>query len=575
MTPREAYEQWLKDFADDRETVDELLSIQNDEKEIEDRFYTDLSFGTAGLRGVLGAGSNRMNCYVVRRATQALAKYILSTPGQAERGVVIAYDSRRFSDRFARQAALVLCKMGVKVYLFESLRPVPMLSFAVRHLKAIAGIVITASHNPAQYNGYKVYWEDGGQMPPERADKILELIHQTTYQESAPMDEDKALESGLLQIIGKDVDDAYMACVESLAISPELDREMGDKLAIVYTPLHGSGNIPVRRALADMGFTRVFVVPEQEKPDPTFHTVRVPNPEDPAAFKLALELQKKVHADLVFGTDPDCDRVGIAVLDGEGRVHALSGNQIGCLLLHYILDRRRANGTLPKNAAAVKSIVSTELARAICDDYGCAMVETLTGFKFIAEKIEQFTETGEHTFVFGFEESCGYLSGTEVRDKDGVNASLLIAETAAWYKKQDMTLYDALEAIYKKYGYYDSRVTSFALSGMDGLQKMGALMNDLREKVPSEFAGKRVLAVRDYLKGERVDTQGSVSALEQGKSNVLYYELEDGAWICVRPSGTEPKVKLYVNAMSASHEETEKQLQALSDAAVDCLNSLL
>ena len=575
MTPREAYEQWLKDFADDRETVDELLSIQNDEKEIEDRFYTDLSFGTAGLRGVLGAGSNRMNCYVVRRATQALAKYILSTPGQAERGVVIAYDSRRFSDRFARQAALVLCKMGVKVYLFESLRPVPMLSFAVRYLKAIAGIVITASHNPAQYNGYKVYWEDGGQMPPERADKILELIHQTTYQESAPMDEDKALASGLLQIIGKDVDDAYMACVESLAISPELDREMGDKLTIVYTPLHGSGNIPVRRALADMGFTRVFVVPEQEKPDPTFHTVRVPNPEDPAAFKLALELQKKVHADLVFGTDPDCDRVGIAVLDGEGRVHALSGNQIGCLLLHYILDRRRANGTLPKNAAAVKSIVSTELARAICDDYGCAMVETLTGFKFIAEKIEQFTETGEHTFVFGFEESCGYLSGTEVRDKDGVNASLLIAETAAWYKKQDMTLYDALEAIYKKYGYYDSRVTSFALSGMDGLQKMGALMSDLREKVPSEFAGKRVLAVRDYLKGERVDTQGSVSALEQGKSNVLYYELEDGAWICVRPSGTEPKVKLYVNAMSASHEETDKQLQALSDAAVDCLNSLL
>ena len=575
MTPREAYEQWLKDFADDRETVDELLSIQNDEKEIEDRFYTDLSFGTAGLRGVLGAGSNRMNCYVVRRATQALAKYILSTPGQAERGVVIAYDSRRFSDRFARQAALVLCKMGVKVYLFESLRPVPMLSFAVRHLKAIAGIVITASHNPAQYNGYKVYWEDGGQMPPERADKILELIRQTTYQESAPMDEDKALASGLLQIIGKDVDDAYMACVESLAISPELDREMGDKLTIVYTPLHGSGNIPVRRALADMGFTRVFVVPEQEKPDPTFHTVRVPNPEDPAAFKLALELQKKVHADLVFGTDPDCDRVGIAVLDGEGRVHALSGNQIGCLLLHYILDRRRANGTLPKNAAAVKSIVSTELARAICDDYGCAMVETLTGFKFIAEKIEQFTETGEHTFVFGFEESCGYLSGTEVRDKDGVNASLLIAETAAWYKKQDMTLYDALEAIYKKYGYYDSRVTSFALSGMDGLQKMGALMSDLREKVPSEFAGKRVLAVRDYLKGERVDTQGSVSALEQGKSNVLYYELEDGAWICVRPSGTEPKVKLYVNAMSASHEETDKQLQALSDAAVDCLKSLL
>ena len=575
MTTREAYEQWLRDFADDPETVDELRSIQHDEKEIEDRFYTDLSFGTAGLRGVLGAGSNRMNRYVVRRATQALAKYILSAPGQAARGVVIAYDSRRFSDRFAREAALVLCNMGVKAYLFESLRPVPMLSFAVRHLGAIAGIVITASHNPPQYNGYKVYWEDGGQMPPERAGQILALIQQTTYRESQPMDGQKALDRGLLQIIGREVDDAYMACVESLAISPELDRELGGKLTIVYTPLHGSGNVPVRRALRDMGFSRVFVVPEQEKPDPAFPTVKVPNPEDPAAFALALRLQKEIGADLVFGTDPDCDRVGIAVLDGAGNVHALSGNQIGCLLLHYILDRRKANGTLPENAAAVKSIVSTEMARAICEDYGCAMVETLTGFKFIAEKIEQFTTTGEHTFVFGFEESCGYLSGTEVRDKDGVNASLLIAETAAWYKTQNMTLYDALEALYRKYGYYDAKVTSFALSGKDGLEKMGRLMADLREKTPADFAGIRVLAVRDYLKGERTDAEGARSPLEQERSDVLYYELEGGAWICVRPSGTEPKVKLYVNAVSASHETTDKLLEALSGAAVDCLNSLL
>ena len=572
MTPHEAYEQWLREFAEDKETVAELTDIAGDEREIEDRFYTDLSFGTAGLRGVIGAGSNRMNAYVVRRATQALAKYILSEAGQAERGVVIAYDSRKYSDVFARQAALTLCNMGVKVYLFESLRPVPVLSFTVRHLHAIAGIVITASHNPAQYNGYKVYWEDGGQMPPERADEILALIGQTTYAESVAMEEDKALDAGLLTIIGKDVDDVYMRTVEALAINPELDRKMGGELTIVYTPLHGSGNIPVRRALADMGFTKVFVVPEQEKPDPAFSTVKVPNPEDPAAFTLALKLQKELGADLVFGTDPDCDRVGIAVLDGEGQVHALTGNQIGSLLLHYILEQRKSLGTLPANAAAVKSIVSTELARAICERYGCRMVETLTGFKFIAEKIQQFSETGENTFVFGFEESCGYLSGTEVRDKDGVNASILIAETAAWYKSRGMTLYDALEEIYREYGYYDSRVTSFALAGKDGLAKMASLMSQLRAEPPREFAGRRVLAIRDYQSGERKDSEGRVSALEQGRSNVLYYELEGGAWICVRPSGTEPKVKLYVNAVSDSHEKTDEALQALTDAAVACLN---
>ena len=573
MGYRETYESWLRDFRDDLETVKELQGIAGDEREIEDRFYTELSFGTAGLRGVLGAGTNRMNAYNVRRATCALAKYILREPGQAERGVVIAYDSRRFSDSFAKQAALTLAARGVRAYLFESLRPVPELSFSVRHLHAIAGIVITASHNPRQYNGYKVYWEDGGQMPPERADQILSLIHETSYQESTAMDEQEARDKGLLTIIGQEVDDAYIACVKKLSISPELIREMGDKLKIVYTPLHGSGNVPVRRILKEIGFSQVYVVPEQELPDPDFPTVKVPNPEDPAALSMGLALQKKLGADVVFGTDPDCDRVGIAVLDGEGNAHGLTGNQIGCLLLNYILDRRKALHTLPANAAAVKSIVSTEMARAICEDYGCAMIDVLTGFKFIAEKIEQFETTGEHTFVFGFEESCGYLSGTDVRDKDGVNAAMLIAETAAWYKKQNMTLYDGLQALYKKYGYYDAKVTSFALAGKDGLAQMAGLMKSLRENAPADFDGVKVTAVRDYAAGTRKTAAGAVETLEQPQSNVLYYELENKGWICVRPSGTEPKIKLYVNAVSGSAQETEAMLAKLSDAAVALLNS--
>ncbi len=572
MNYRENYEKWLKDFRNDEATYQELLSIAGDEKEIEDRFYMELSFGTAGLRGVLGAGTNRMNAYNVRRATKALGKYILQEAGQAERGVVIAYDSRRYSDVFAKQAALTLANVGVKAYLFDALRPVPELSFSVRHLNAIAGIVITASHNPKQYNGYKVYWEDGGQMPPERAGIIEGLIHETSYQESVPMDEQEAIEKGLLVIIGKEVDDAYIANVKTLSISPELGQTLGSTMKIVYTPLHGSGNVPVRRILKEMGYTQVYVVPEQELPDPDFSTVRVPNPEDPAAFDLALKLQKEIGADVIFGTDPDCDRVGIAVLDGEGNLHALTGNQIGCLLLNYILEQRSAKGELPANAAAVKSIVTTEMARAICEAYGCKMFDVLTGFKFIAEKIEQFGETGKHTFVFGFEESCGYLSGVDVRDKDGVNASMLIAETAAWYKTQGMTMYDGLQSLYKKFGFYDAKVTSFGLAGKDGLAKMAQLMIDLRADAPTEFAGKKVLAVRDYKKGTRVTAEGE-EKLEQPATNALYYELEGNAWICIRPSGTEPKVKLYVNAVTGSEAATQALLTELSDAAVDLLNS--
>lgn len=572
MDYKAEYKRWLVKFRDDPETVQELLSLEGNEKEIEDRFYTELEFGTAGMRGVLGAGLNRMNQYNVRRATLGLARYIAEDPERQARGVVIAYDSRRKSDEFARQAALVLCAAGIPAYLFESLRPVPVLSFSVRALHAVAGIVITASHNPPQYNGYKVYWEDGGQMPPERASEVLRHIRAADFSEARPMDEGQAKAKGLLRIIGAEVDDQYIQMVKSLSIDPDLVAEMGGQLKIVYTPLHGSGNIPVRRVLREAGFSQVSVVKEQEKPDPNFSTVKVPNPEDPAAFTLALKLQEELNADVVFGTDPDCDRVGIAVKDKAGQTHILTGNQIGCLLLHYILTARKKRGTLPPNAAAVKSIVSTEMAQAIADDFGIRMFNVLTGFKYIAEKIQEFEESGEYQFVFGFEESYGYLSGTSVRDKDGVNACLLIAETAAYYKKQGMTLYDALESLFERYGYTGEKVTSFALTGKDGLAKMKGLMDSLRQNPPREFAGKKVLAVRDYLKSERV-CGSETQPLTLPKSDVLYYELQDKAWICVRPSGTEPKVKLYVNGVTASRADTQALLEDMSRAAVELLES--
>lgn len=572
MDYKAEYKRWLVKFRDDPETVQELLSLEGNEKEIEDRFYTELEFGTAGMRGVLGAGLNRMNQYNVRRATLGLARYIAEDPERQARGVVIAYDSRRKSDEFARQAALVLCAAGIPAYLFESLRPVPVLSFSVRALHAVAGIVITASHNPPQYNGYKVYWEDGGQMPPERASEVLRHIRAADFSEARPMDEGQAKAKGLLRIIGAEVDDQYIQMVKSLSIDPDLVAEMGGQLKIVYTPLHGSGNIPVRRVLREAGFSQVSVVKEQEKPDPNFSTVKVPNPEDPAAFTLALKLQEELNADVVFGTDPDCDRVGIAVKDKAGQAHILTGNQIGCLLLHYILTARKKRGTLPPNAAAVKSIVSTEMAQAIADDFGIRMFNVLTGFKYIAEKIQEFEESGEYQFVFGFEESYGYLSGTSVRDKDGVNACLLIAETAAYYKKQGMTLYDALESLFERYGYTGEKVTSFALTGKDGLAKMKGLMDSLRQNPPREFAGKKVLAVRDYLKSERV-CGSETQSLTLPKSDVLYYELQDKAWICVRPSGTEPKVKLYVNGVTASRADTQALLEDMSRAAVELLES--
>ncbi|HIS84692.1 MAG TPA: phospho-sugar mutase [Candidatus Faecivicinus avistercoris] len=573
MEAMELYRQWLADFADDADTVADLKAIENDPKEIEDRFYKELEFGTAGMRGVLGAGTNRLNIYNVRRVTRALAKYILTTPDGAEKGVAIAYDSRHMSDVFAKQAALVLCNAGVKAYLFDSLRPVPVLSFTIRHLKCIAGIVITASHNPKQYNGYKAYWTDGGQMPPESVKGITDRLPETTYAESVPMDEAEALAKGLLTYIGKDVDDAYIAAVKKLSVNPELAREMGKTLKIVYTPLHGSGNIPVRRIFREIGMENVYVVPEQELPDGDFPTVKVPNPEDPGAFALALKMQEKLGADLCVGTDPDCDRVGIACMTESGP-RLLNGNQIGCILLHYILSQKKERGELPANAAAVTTIVSTDMAAAIAKSFGCEMIEVLTGFKYIAEQIHRFETTGCNTFMFGFEESFGYLSGTDVRDKDGVNACMLIAEAAAWYKKMyNKTLVDAIDMLYEQYGYYGDKVTSFVLPGKDGLEKMQAVMQALRANPPKSFAGTDVKALRDYQTSKRICGE-TVEKLTLPKSNVLYFELEGGAWICVRPSGTEPKIKLYVNAVSGSAGETQRLLNAYSDAAVKLLESL-
>lgn len=567
MNVQENYQRWLKDFANDEETVKELKAIADDPAEIEDRFYTELSFGTAGMRGVIGAGMNRMNKYNVRRATKGLAMYLKQNPDEAARGVVIAYDSRRCSAEFAKDTALVLCAEGVPAYLFDALRPVPILSYALRHLKAIAGVVVTASHNPPQYNGYKVYAEDGAQVGPEAAEGITRMIRSIQYTDCNLMDEKEALDKGLLHIIGdKEVDNDYIAQIKTLCIQPELLKQEGKNLNIVYTPLHGSGNVPVRRMLKEIGLTNVAVVKEQEMPDPNFSTIKVPNPEDPGAYELAFKLAADVGASVIFATDPDCDRLGVAVKDSEGEWHLLTGNQIGCVLLHYILSSLKKQGKLPGNGAAVKSIVSTSLANRICDSFGIKMYEVLTGFKFIGEKIQQFQDSGEHTFLFGFEESYGFLSSTFVRDKDGVNASLLISEVACACMAEGITLYDRVQEIFKEYGYFVEKVVSTTLPGKDGLTRMKEIMTGLREEPPKMIGGMKVTAVRDYLKGIRV-CDGKTEETGLPASDVLYFELENGCWVCVRPSGTEPKIKLYVNTNHAEKQKAEELNALLCEAS--------
>ena len=568
MNYRDEYKNWCTDAYFDEETKAELKALEGNEAEIEDRFYKKLEFGTGGLRGVIGAGTNRMNIYTVRQATQGLANYILSQNGQ-EKGVAIAHDSRIMSPEFAREAALCLNANGIKTYLFESLRPTPELSFAVRELGCIAGIVITASHNPREYNGYKVYWEDGAQITPPYDKNILaEVAKVTVYDQVKTMEEDSARVAGLFQIIGTDFDAKYNEQLKKQSIHPEIIKEAAKDMKIVYTPLHGTGNIPVRTVLRELGFEQVYVVEEQKKPDGIFPTVAYPNPEDAKAWTLALELAKKVDADIILATDPDADRLGVYAKDTKtGEYVSFTGNMSGMLIAEYILRERTKNGTMPENPALVETIVTTDMAKAIAADYNTALIEVLTGFKYIGEQIKFFEQTGAHNYVFGLEESYGCLAGTYARDKDACVAVMMLCEVASYYKTQGKTLWDAMVDMYEKYGYYKEGLATVTLKGIDGAQQIQEMMTQFRENPPKELAGHQVLAVRDYKADTRKDmVTGEVTKTGLPISNVLYYELSENAWCCVRPSGTEPKIKFYFGVKGNSLEDAAEKLKALEEA---------
>ncbi|MGI6778311.1 MAG: phospho-sugar mutase [Acetivibrionales bacterium] len=572
MDSYKSYKQWLENSYFDKETVEELNSIKDNPKEIEERFYRELEFGTGGLRGILGAGTNRMNKYTVRKATQGLADYILKKgEGAKERGVVIAYDSRLKSDEFALETALVFAGNGIRAYLFNELKPTPELSFAVRFLNAAGGVVITASHNPKQYNGYKAYGEDGAQLSPEESDKVIDEVRKIFDITKVNRISKKEAEArGLLKIIGKEIDIEYMNCLKTLSVNPELAKSMGSELKIVYTPLHGTGNKPVRRLLDETGFKNVLVVKEQEMPDASFSTVKSPNPEDKNAYKLGIELANKENGDLIIATDPDCDRVGVMIKNESGQFMSLTGNQIGCLLMEYILSQKKNKGELPKNGFVVKTIVTSELARAISKEYNVEMVEVLTGFKFIGQKIKELDEYGDRTFIFGFEESYGYLAGTYSRDKDAVVASLLIAEMAAFFRLKGMAVHQALHELFEKYGYFLEDTVSFTLEGKDGQERIVNTMDYLRENMDSKFGTQRVTAIRDYLKQKRFAMiDGKSHNLELPPSNVLYYELGGSDWFCIRPSGTEPKIKIYFGISESDAESAESKLQKVKENVLD------
>lgn len=568
MNYKDTYNDWLQNPYFDEATKEELRAIADDEKEIEDRFYRQLEFGTGGLRGVIGAGTNRMNIYTVRQATQGLANYIISQNGQ-EKGVAIAYDSRIMSPEFATEAALCLNANGIKTYRFTSLRPTPELSFAVRKLGCIAGIVVTASHNPREYNGYKVYWEDGAQITPPHDKNILaEVAKVTSFDLVKTMEKADAVAAGLYQEIDTEIDEAYMEELKKQSIHPEVISEMAKDFTIVYTPLHGTGNIPVRRVLKELGFEKVYVVPEQEKPDGTFPTVAYPNPESPKAFELALALAKKVDADIVLATDPDADRLGVYCKDTKsGNYVSFTGNMSGMLIAEYILKERTATGTMPENPALVETIVTTDMAKVIAQAYGVHLIEVLTGFKYIGEQIRLFEENHTYNYVFGLEESYGCLAGTYARDKDACVAVMMLCEVASWYKKQGKTLWDAMLAMYEKYGYFKEGLETITLKGMDGAQQIQQMMAEAREHLPQQIGDAKVLAVRDYKTDVRYDmTDGSKSATGLPTSNVLYYELEDHSWCCVRPSGTEPKIKFYFGVKGTSLSDAEAKLDGLQKA---------
>ncbi len=567
MDYREVYKQWCTDPYFDEETRAELAAVKDDAAEIEDRFYRPLEFGTGGLRGVIGAGTNRMNIYTVRLATQGLSNYILSQNGQ-EKGVAIAYDSRKMSDRFAEEAALCLNANGIRAFVFESLRPTPELSFAVRELGCIAGIVITASHNPREYNGYKVYWEDGAQITPPHDKNILaEVFKVTSFDLVKTMEKEAAVKNGLFTIIGKEMDDRYLEELKKQSIHPEIIREMAKEIKIVYTPLHGTGNLPVRRVLKELGFEQVYVVKEQELPDGGFPTVSYPNPESPKAFELALALAKEKDADLVLATDPDADRLGVYCKDTKsGGYVSFTGNMSGMLIAEYLLRERTAAGTMPERPALVETIVTTDMAKAVAKAYDTTLIEVLTGFKYIGEQIRLFEEQHMYDYVFGLEESYGCLAGTYARDKDACVAVMLLCEAAAWYKKNGMTLWDAMLAMYEKYGYYKEGLETITLKGIDGAARISEIMREMRENPKERLGGCEVLAVRDYKKGVRVDKRtGEETKTGLPSSNVLYFELSGDAWCCVRPSGTEPKIKFYFGVKGESLSDAEEKLKALRE----------
>lgn len=566
----DVYKMWCTDAYFDEETRKELLALEGNDKEIEDRFYRQLEFGTGGLRGVIGAGTNRMNIYTVRQATQGLANYIISQNGQ-DKGVAIAHDSRIMSREFTEEAALCLNANGIRTYVFDSLRPTPELSFAVRELGCIAGIVITASHNPREYNGYKVYWEDGAQITPPHDKNILaEVAKVTSFSQVKTMDKFAAEEKGLYWTIGSGLDDRYMEELKKQSIHPEIIKEMAGDIRIVYTPLHGTGNLPVRRVLKELGFTNVYVVKEQELPDGNFPTVAYPNPESPKAFELALKLAKEVDADIVLATDPDADRLGVYCKDTQtGEYISFTGNMSGMLIAEYILREKTVAGTMPENPALVETIVTTDMAKAIAAAYHVKLIEVLTGFKYIGEQIKFFEEQNTYQYVFGLEESYGCLAGTYARDKDACVAVMMLCEVAAWCKKNRMTLWDAMVAMYEKYGYYKEGLETMTLKGIDGAQRIRNMMSDMRNHPPKTLGGFQVLAVRDYKAGTRLEiSSGAVTKTGLPESNVLYYELSDNAWCCVRPSGTEPKIKFYFGVKGNSLQDAKEKLEALKNDLV-------
>ena len=576
MDYKAVYEAWLANPYFDEATKAELLSIKDDEKEIEDRFYMDLEFGTAGLRGVIGAGTNRMNIYTVRKATQGLANYIIKAGAKA-RGVAIAYDSRRMSPEFADEAALCLAANGIKAYVFESLRPTPELSFAVRELKCIAGINITASHNPPEYNGYKVYWEDGAQITPPHDKGIMdEVLAVTDYTTMKTMGLEEAKAAGLYEVIGQAIDDAYISRLKEQVQHQDAIDAVGKDLKIVYSPLHGTGNIPARRVLKELGFENVYVVKEQELPDGEFPTVSYPNPEAEEAFELGLKLAKEVDADLVLATDPDADRLGVRVKDKDGVYHTLTGNMSGCLLADYEIGQKKALKGLPEDGYLIKTIVTSNLADAIAKGYNVGLIEVLTGFKYIGQQILGFETSGKGEYLFGFEESYGCLIGTHARDKDAIVATMALCEAAAYYKTKDMTLWDAMVAMYEKYGYYKDDIKSITMKGIEGLEKIQNILQTLRNNPPAEIGAYKVQKARDYQADTIKDlATGEVTPTGLPKSNVLYYELNDDAWVCVRPSGTEPKVKFYYGIKGTSLEDADSKSEELGKAVLAMVDQML